>query len=569
VHDLVIRNGTVVDGRGGRPVAADVAVDGGRITAVGTVDAPGREELDATGLAVTPGFVDVHTHYDGQVTWDPLLTPSLWHGVTTVVMGNCGVGFAPAAPDRHDWLIGLMEGVEGIPGASLREAIHWDWQSVPEYMDALDRIPRALDVAVQVPHGAVRAYVMGERGAANEPASDDDITRMADLVAEGVDAGAVGVSANRLELHKAVDGREVPGTFATADELTALIHAAGRGSPDAVYSTIMPGAAGDDRAVWEREIDMLATASRDTGVAVTFAFGGGPGRPDWRDRLEHMERANADGARIVPQVSSHGQGLFCGLRTSHAFRGRPTYDAIEHLPVAERAARMAEPAVRDAILAERPAPGIPRLRDLMLATATAVFPSHLVPVYEPDPDTSLAAQAAHEGRDPEELLYDWTIADDGNALVHFFLGGYGGNLDASAELLVHPATVLGLGDGGAHVDLICDAGYPSFLLSYWVRERPRGTIPFETAVKILTSEPAAVYGLRDRGAVEPGLRADLNLLDANLLAPREMEVVHDLPAGAKRVLQRTDGIVATIVDGQVVQRDGVDTGARPGRVVRS
>jgi N-acyl-D-amino-acid deacylase len=569
VHDLVIRNGTVVDGRGGTPVLADVAVDGGHITTVGEVDQPGRAELDATGLAVTPGFVDVHTHYDGQVTWDPLLTPSLWHGVTTVVMGNCGVGFAPAAPDRHDWLIGLMEGVEGIPGASLREAIRWDWQSVPEYMDALDRIPRALDVAVQVPHGAVRAFVMGERGAANEPATDDDIAGMADLVAEGVDAGAVGVSANRLELHKAVDGREVPGTFATPDELTALIRAAGTASPDAVYSTIMPGAAGEDRRAWEREIDMLAAASSESGVAITFAFGGGPGRPDWRDRLARMERENADGARIVPQVSSHGQGLFCGLRTSHPFRGRPTYDAIEHLPVAERAARMAQPEVRAAILAERPAPGVPRLRDLMLAQASAVFPSHLVPVYEPDPATSLAAQAERDGRDPEDLLYEWTIADDGDALVHFFLGGYGGNLDASAELLVHPATVLGLGDGGAHVDLICDAGYPSFLLSYWVRDRARGTIPFETAVKILTSEPASVYGLHDRGVVAPQLKADLNLLDPQCIAPREMQVVHDLPAGAKRVLQRTDGIVATVVDGQVVQRDGVDTGARPGRVVRS
>jgi N-acyl-D-aspartate/D-glutamate deacylase len=568
VHDLVIRNGTVVDGRGGRPVLADVAVDDGRITAVGTVTHPGREELDATGLAVTPGFVDVHTHYDGQVTWDPLLTPSLWHGVTTVVMGNCGVGFAPAAPDRHDWLIGLMEGVEGIPGVSLREAIHWDWQSVPEYMDALDRIPRALDVAVQVPHGAVRAYVMGERGAANEPATDRDIGRMADLVAEGVAAGAVGVSANRLELHKAVDGREVPGTFASYDELTALVRAAGVGSSTAVYSTIMPGAAGPDRAVWDRELDALARASRETGVAVTFAFGGG-GRVDWRDRLARMERENADGARIVPQVSSHGQGLFCGLRTSHAFRGRPTYDALEHLPIDERAARMAAPDVRAAILAERPAPGIPRLRDLMLATADAVFPWHPVPVFEPDPSTSLTAQATALGRDPEDLLYDWTIADDGQALVHFFLGGYPGNLDVSAELLVHPQSVLGLGDGGAHVDLICDAGYPSFLLSYWVRERARGTMPLETAVKILTSEPAAVYGLCDRGTVEPGLKADLNVFDATTVAPRAVDVVFDLPAGAKRVLQRSDGYVATIVDGRFVQRDGVDTGARPGRVVRS
>jgi N-acyl-D-aspartate/D-glutamate deacylase len=361
----------------------------------------------------------------------------------------------------------------------------------------------------------------------------------------------------------------VPGTFATAAELTALVRAARRGSADAVYSTIMPGAAGADRSVWDRELDVLAEVSRDTGVAITFAFGGGNGRRDWRDRLARMERDNADGARIVPQVSSHGQGLFCGLRTSHPFRGRPTYDAIEHLPVAERAARMAEPDVRAAILAERPPPGVPRLRDLMLAQADAVFPSHLVPVYEPDPATSLAAQSEALGRDPEDLLYDWTIADDGRALVHYFLGGYSGTLDVSAELLVHPQSVLGLGDGGAHVDLICDAGYPSFLLSYWVRERRRGTIPLETAVKILTSEPAAVYGLRDRGAVEPGLKADLNLIDPVAIAPSEMEVVRDLPAGAKRVLQRTEGFVATVVGGQVVQRDGVDTGARPGRVIRS
>ena len=318
--DRIIKGGTVVDGTGAAPFTADVGIEGGKIVEVGKITSAARETIDADGLVVTPGFVDIHTHYDGQVSWDSELSPSSWHGVTSIVMGNCGVGFAPARPDRREWLIGLMEGVEGIPGASLREAIQWDWQSVPEYMDALDRIPRALDVAVQVPHGAVRAYVMGERGAANEPATDDDIARMADLVAAGVDAGAVGMSANRLELHKSVDGREVPGTFATADELTALIRAAGTGSPDAVYSTIMPGAAGEDRSVWDREIDMLAAASAESGVVITFAFGGGPGRPDWRDRLERMERANADGARIVPQVSSHGQGLFCGLRTSRSWR---------------------------------------------------------------------------------------------------------------------------------------------------------------------------------------------------------------------------------------------------------
>jgi N-acyl-D-amino-acid deacylase len=568
VHDLVIRNGAVIDGRGGRPVHADVAVDNGRITAVGAVDDPGREELDATGLAVTPGFVDVHTHYDGQVTWDPLLTPSIWHGVTTVVMGNCGVGFAPAAPDRHDWLIGLMEGVEGIPGASLREAIRWEWESVAEYLDALDHLPRALDVAAQVPHGAVRAFVMGERGAANEPATDDDIARMAELVAEGVEAGAVGMSVNRLELHKAVDGREVPGTFAAHEEIVALVRAACAGSPDAVFTTILPSAAGESHDVWDKEVDWLSAVSRDTGLAVTFPFGGSRGGP-WREQLARIENENADGARIVPQVSSHGQGLFCGLRTSHPFRGRPTYEALAHLPVAERAARMADPEVRAAIVAERPPPGVPRLRDLMLATATAVFPWHPVPEYEPDPAHSLAAQSERLGCDPEELLYDWTVAGDGDALVHFFLGGYPGNLDVSAELLVHPASVLGLGDGGAHVDLICDAGYPSFLLSYWVRDRARGTLPLETAVKILTSEPAAMYGLRDRGIVDTGYKADLNVVEPAAIAPLPIEVVHDLPAGAKRVLQRTEGFVATIVHGEVVQRNGKDTGARPGRVVRS
>jgi N-acyl-D-amino-acid deacylase len=568
VHDVVIRNGTVIDGRGDRPVLADVAIDDGIVTEVGAVADPGREELDATGLSVTPGFVDVHTHYDGQVTWDPLLTPSIWHGVTTVVMGNCGVGFAPAAPDRHDWLIGLMEGVEGIPGASLREAIRWDWETVGEYLDALDQIPRALDVAAQVPHGAVRAFVMGERGAANEPATDDDIIRMAELVAGGVAAGAVGFSVNRLELHKAVDGREVPGTFAAHKEICALVRAVRMSSGDGVFTTILPGAAGSDRDAWDKEVDWLSAVSRETGLAVTFPFGGSKGGP-WREKLARIERENAEGARIVPQVSSHGQGLFCGLRTSHAFRGRPTYDAIEHLPVAERAARMAEPDVRAAIIAERPPPGVPRLRDLMLGQPTSVFPWHPVPDYEPDPASSLAAQSDALGVDPEELLYEWTIADDGNALVHFFLGGYPGNLDVSAELLVHPQSVLGLGDGGAHVDLICDAGYPSFLLSYWVRDRARGTLPIETAVKILTSEPAAMYGLRDRGVVAPGYKADLNVIDPAGIEPLPIDVVHDLPAGAKRVLQRTEGFVATLVSGEVVQRDGVDTGARPGRVVRS
>jgi N-acyl-D-aspartate/D-glutamate deacylase len=569
VHDLVIRNGLVVDGTGSPAVVADVAVDDGRVTAVGTATAPGRAELDATGLVVTPGFVDVHTHYDGQVTWDPLLTPSIWHGVTTVVMGNCGVGFAPAAPDRHDWLIGLMEGVEGIPGPALRAGIRWGWETVGEYLDALDRLPHALDVAAQIAHGAVRAFVMGERGAANEPATADDVARMAEIVRAGVAAGAVGLSVNRLEMHRAKDGREVPGTFADLDEIFALAHAAAEASPDAVFSTILPQAAGGSDLVWHEQLDWLTRLSRETGLAVTFPFGASTdGSEAWRERLARIERENAAGARLFPQVGSHRQGLLCGLPTLHPFLGRPSYVALADLPLAARAARMADPAVKAAILAEHATPGTPRLCEYMLAQADAVFPPACMPEHEPEPAQSLAAQAAALGRDPQDLLYDWTIADGGEALVHFFLGGYPGSLDASLELMAHPMSVLGLGDGGAHVDVICDCGYPSFVLSYWVRERVRGTLSLETAIRVLTSEPARLFGLHDRGVVAPGHRADLNVLDAGAVGPQPVEILHDLPTGAKRIVQRADGFAATVVAGEVVQRAGEDTGARPGRVVR-
>jgi N-acyl-D-amino-acid deacylase len=568
MHDLVIRNGRVFDGLGGAAVPGDVAVDGGIITEVGDVDERGREELDADGLAVTPGFVDVHTHYDGQVTWDPLLTPSIWHGITTVVMGNCGVGFAPAAPDRHDWLIGLMEGVEGIPGASLREAIKWDWQSVGEYLDALDRIPRAIDVAAQIPHGALRAFVMGERGAANEPATDDDIARMAQLTTEGIAAGAVGFSVNRLELHKAVDGREVPGTFADIEEIFALGHAAAKGSRDAVFTTILPQSAGATRANWDHEIDWISRLSRETGLVATFPFGGG-GDGSWRDRLARLHRENEAGARIIPQSGSHRQGLLCGLRTVHPFVHSVTYQSLTDLPIAEQARRMSDPATKATIMAEAPSSLRPRFHELMLSQAQSVFPSHPLPEHEPDPSTSLAAQAKALNREPEDLLYDWTIADNGEALVHYFLGGNGGYLDATLEILAEPTIVLGLGDGGAHVDLVCDAGYPSFVLWYWVRERERGRLPVEIAIRALTSEPAHMYGFHDRGVVAPGRKADLNVLDIDAIKPHPVEIVYDLPAGAKRILQHADGYIATIVDGVVVQRGAEDTGARPGRIVRS
>jgi len=563
MHDLVIRRGSVADGRGSPLVDADVAVDGERIVAVGTVTERGREEIDAEGLVVTPGFVDPHTHYDGQATWDPLLTPSIWHGVTTVITGNCGVGFAPASPERREWLIGLMEGVEDIPGVALREAIKWDWETVPEYLDALDRLPRALDVGAQIAHGAVRAYVMGERGAANEAPTDDDLNRMAEIVRAGIAAGAVGFSTNRLPLHKAIDGRPVPGTFADENELFALGRAVRSASPsaEAVYSLILPTATGYDAGSWPRELDWMSRLSRETGLRFTFAFGS-------IANLADVERANAEGARIVPQVGCHKQEVLIGLRTRHAFEGRPSYEALRHLPIAEQARRMADPELKARILGEEQGPGWNKLAQLIMEQPNLVFTLGAPHDQEPALDASLAAMAARTGRPVIDLLYDLTLERDGDNLLMWMFGGYSGSLKDSLVLLPHRDTVLGLGDGGAHCSVICDAGYPTFLLAYWARERVGGRLSLESAIKLLTSEPAELYGLHDRGVVAPGRKADLNVIDVDRVALRPVEVVHDLPAGAKRVIQRADGYAATVVSGQVVQRAGEDTGARPGRVVR-
>jgi len=564
MHDLVIRHGVVADGRGGPLTDADVAVDGDRITAVGPGLGAGREEIDASDLVVTPGFVDPHTHYDGQATWDPLLTPSIWHGVTTVVMGNCGVGFAPAAPDRREWLIGLMEGVEDIPGAALREAIRWDWGSVAEYLSALERLPRAIDVGVQIAHGAVRAYVMGERGAANEAPTPLDLAQMAAIVEEGIAAGALGFSTNRLPLHMGVDGRPVPGTFAEDEELFALGRAvrAGSRSGDAVFSTILPTATGYDVDAWAGELDWMTRLSSETGLRLTFAFGS-------LERLPEVEAANAAGARLVPQTGCRKQGLLIGLRTRHPFEGRPSYQAIADLPIPEQARRMADPDLRARILAEAQEPGWGKLAQLILGEPDVLFPLAAPHAQEPAPDTSIAAVATRTGRPVDEIVYDLIRAGEGDAFLMYFFGGYSPNGLADAlPLMTHPGTVLGLGDGGAHVSLICDAGYPTFLLGYWVRERRGARLALEEAVRLLTSGPARLYGLHDRGVIAPGHKADLNVIDPDGVGLRWPEVVHDLPAGAKRVIQRADGYLATVVGGQVVQRLGEDTGARPGGVLR-
>jgi len=568
VHDLVIRNGTIVDGTGAPAFRGDVAVDAGVVTAVGSVSAPGREEIDADGKIVTPGFVDVHTHYDGQVTWDPTLAPSSWHGVTTIVMGNCGVGFAPARPDRHQWLIGLMEGVEDIPGTALAEGIRWGWETFPEFLDFLDDQPLMLDVGTQVPHGAVRGYVMGDRGARNEPATPDDIAAMARIVREGIEAGALGVSTSRTIAHRAIDGEPVPGTFAAEDELFAL----GRALTDVgtgVFELAPAGVMGEDLAAPEREMEWMIRLTEETGRPITFALIQHDLEPDqWKKMLDLVGEAYDRGLPIRPQVAGRPLGLLLGLQTFHALRDRPSYKAIESLALDEKVARLRDPAVRAAILAESP-DADPRMAFIGLGL-DRTFRLGDPPDYEPDPSDSIAAHAERAGVDPWELYYDLLLEDDGRELLLRPLLGYAQfTQDPIREMVLHPATALGLGDGGAHVGAICDASIETYMLTHWVRDRTRGArLPLELVVRKMTSDTAALYGLHDRGVIEVGKKGDLNVIDLDRLTLRRPAMAHDLPAGAPRLLQTAEGYVATVVSGRVVMRHGVETGARPGTLLR-
>ncbi|MGK5552129.1 N-acyl-D-amino-acid deacylase family protein [Actinomadura kijaniata] len=566
MDDLVFRGARVVDGTGAAPFTADVAVTGGTITAVGRVG-PARRVIDADGALLTPGFVDIHTHYDGQATWDPVLAPSAWHGVTTAVMGNCGVGFAPAAPDRHDWLIGLMEGVEDIPGSALSEGISWEWETFPEFLDALDRRSYAMDLGTQVPHGAVRAYVMGGRGARNEPATPGDIAAMKAIVKQGVAAGALGFSTSRTLTHKAIDGEYVPGTFAAEDELFGIGEALaelGRG----VYELAPAGAAGEDVNAPRREIEWMRRLSRATGRPVSFALLQIDAVPDlWRELLELS--ADAD-ARLFPQVASRPFGMLISLESLHAFGDRPSYRELALLPRAERVRRMRDPGVKARVLAEAPA------EEDVLSAMVRGFPERLYPLaerncdYEPEPAASVAARARAAGRDPMELLYDLLLEDDGrNVLMMPLLNYADGNLDPQREMLTHPRAVLGLGDGGAHCGFICDASLPTTMLAHWARDRWRGErLPLEHVVRMMTRDTARLYGLTDRGVIAPGMKADLNLVDFDDLALHRPEMAYDLPAGGRRLLQRADGYLGTFVSGVQTFADGRHTGELPGSLVR-
>jgi N-acyl-D-aspartate/D-glutamate deacylase len=564
MHDLVIRGGTIVDGSGAAAVEGDIAIDGGTIATVGGKAGQGREEIDARGLVVAPGWVDIHTHYDGQVTWDPHLSPSGWHGVTTAVMGNCGVGFAPARPDRHDWLIGLMEGVEDIPGTALAEGIRWDWETFPEYLDSLEKMPRSLDVATQVPHGAVRAYVMGDRGADNEVAGDDDIARMAAIVEEGVRAGALGFSTSRTRLHRAIDGREVPGTFANATEMMELGRAVKRGGHGVVEIA-------SDLTPKQDEFAWMTALSRETDLRITYALVQNESQPGkWRELLDQTARARADGASITAQVGCRPVGMLLGLQSRvHPFVAHPSYMAIADRSLDERVRLMRDPGLKARILAETTTI-TDRFRRRPMEQFDNMFALGDPPDYEPPPERSIARLAAGSGRDPDEFVYELLLQRGGREFLYFPSLNYADrNFDALDAMLRHPDTVLSLSDGGAHCGIICDASAPTFLLTHWVKGRTRGPrLGLEQAIRLQSRRTAEVYGLLDRGLLKPGLKADVNVIDFDRLRLEPPVMAYDLPANGRRLLQRGHGYRATIVAGQVTWRDGEATGALPGRLIR-
>jgi len=585
VLDYVIKGGTIVDGRGGSPVAGDIAVADGKIVQVGgTVDAASGETIDADGAIVTPGWVDVHTHYDGQVSWDDVIDPSAGNGATTIVMGNCGVGFAPVRAGGERSLIELMEGVEDIPGTALYEGIEWGrWETFPEYLDYIAGRRYSLAVGAQIAHGAVRYYVMGERGAANEDATADDIAEMSRLVAEAINAGAVGFSTSRTIGHRSLWGSPVPGTFSPAEEPLAIAEAMGK-TGKGVFEMIPAGtvgkleALGGERTTLQAERELMERFSRTSGRPVTFTLVQSPDYPPdtWRQLLDMTDAANATGAQLHPQVSSRPIGFVTGLSGYHAFHRRPTYMGLTALPLAERAREMARPDIKAAILSESDVPvaepgSMANLFGLFQIAAALVYPLADPVDYEPTTDQCLGARAAATGRDALDVMYDFLLEDGGTSM-----GALMGASDVNdiqeviRQMLLHDATVTGLSDAGAHVTLICDASMPTTQLSFWARDRRRGErIPLEFLVAKQTAGNARLYGFDDRGLLAPGMRADINVIDLDHLTVAPPKAHHDLPAGGTRLIQPVSGYVATMVKGEVTRRHDADTGARPGRLVRS
>lgn len=579
-YDLKITGGTLIDGTGAEPVRGDVAVVGDRIVAVGDCPGTAKRTIDAAGCIVTPGFIDLHTHYDGQATWDSELAPSSWHGVTTAVLGSCGVGFAPVRRGEEERLVDLMEGVEDIPGTALHEGIPWGWQGFDEYLDALDNLPHAIDLLAHVPHDALRLFVMGDRAASGEEATEDDIAAMCAELEKALEAGAVGLSIGRTDNHRTAAGKKTPGAEVHAPELMALARVfAGRDRGVLQAVSDFDQEKGADR--FDAEFDLIEQMGRAAGRPLSMSLMQRINVPgQWQQMLQRVDRANASGGDLWVQVAPRPIGVVLGFGTTfQPFMAHPTYKALHHLPLKERIAELRKPEVRAKLFSEKPdkiagdGSAMPPLADAMLArideAAFLMFPFSDPPLYEPDPSTSLAMRAATTGKSTLEVLLDALCADDGEALVYFAIFNYlGMSLDVVQQMLSHDHALMGLSDGGAHVGTICDASFPTTLLSWWGRDRPKGRFEVADLVHKLSGRQARYLGLSDRGTLAAGKLADINVIDHAALRLHKPGLVADLPAGGRRLLQRASGYRCTVKSGQVSFEEGVSTGAMPGRLVR-
>ena len=580
MYDYLIKNATIVDGLGDEPYSGDLAIEGGKIAAVGKVDGSAKETINADGAYATPGWVDVHTHFDGQVSWDDKIDPSFSHGVTSVVMGNCGVGFAPCPPGGERGMIELMEGVEDIPGTALFEGIEWgEWETFPEYIDYLGTKQYTLDVGTQIPHSAVRNYVMGERALRHEDATSDDLEAMSKIVREGLNAGALGFSTSRTIGHRSILGEPIPGTFAEKAELLAIGRAmkeVNKGVFQAVPAGVVGDIAGPEKWTTEQEVELFAEIARESGRNCTFTLAQNGNRPDqWRNCLDIVEKANAEGISITPQIATRPIGFVTSIQTYHMFQRRETFLKLSGLPFTQLLAELKKPDVKAAILADKDVPptepgAMANIFGLMAMTAPMMFPIEMPINYEPEASGNMGALAAAAGKDINEFMYDYLTAGEGGQFAILLGANFvDGSFSVMEDMIRHPNTTIGLSDAGAHVNLIFDAVGPTYQLTHWVRDRTRGDrMPIELMVRKQTHTNAQLFGMTDRGSLQVGKRADLNLFDLDRLGLGRLEVHHDLPAGGSRILQSAEGYLNTFVAGVKTRENDQDTGARPGRVIR-